>query len=320
MRGTNDGSRNARAWRLVKAQHGVVSRAQLLALGFDRNAIQRRLDSGRLHRIRRGVYAVGRPETTRHGRWMGAVLACEPTAALSHGSAAALWGFGREAPGRIDITVRSARRVRQSGIRVHSRPCLRGDFGRKHRIAVTTPLQTLIDTALELPANKLERAVNDADKLELIDPETLRNGLDDHAGEPGVKPLRTLLDKDTFVLSDTELELLFRPIAVAAGLPPEMTKHVVNDFEVDFYWPSLNLVVETDGLRYHRTAAAQRRDAIRDNAHVAAGLTRLRFTHYQVKHEPTYVRSILTRTRPHLRTVPPAAASPSRSRSRGDRA
>jgi hypothetical protein len=301
MRGTNDRSRNAAAWKLVSAQHGVASRAQLLALGFDRKAIQRRLDSGRLHAVRRGVYAVGRPQTTRYGRWTAAILACGPDAALSHRSAAALWGFATEVPRRIDITVRSTRRIRRPGIRVHRRPQLRGDFGRKHGIPATKPLQTLIDIALELPANRLERAVNDADKLDLIDPETLRDGLDDHAGEPGVEPLRTLLDQDTFLLSDTELEVLFRPIAVAAGLPPEMTKHVVNDYQVDFHWPSLNLVVETDGLRYHRTAIAQRRDAIRDNEHVASGLTRLRFTHYQVKHEPAYVRTILTRTAALLR-------------------
>jgi hypothetical protein len=285
----------------VRAQHGVVSRAQLLALGFDRKAIQRRLDSGRLHPVRRGVYAVGRPQTTRLGRWMGVILACWPGAVLSHRSAAALFGIARELPGRIDITLLSTRRVRQPGIRTHRRSLSPGDFGRKNRIPVTSPLQTMIDIALELPMDDLERAVNNADKHELIDPEALRAGLDEHPGEPGVKPLRTLLDKDTFRLSDTQLEVLFRPIAAAAGVPVELTKCFVNDFEVDFFWPSLGLVVETDGLRYHRTAAAQRRDAIRDNAHVAAGLNRLRFTHWQVRYDPAYVRGILARTAANLR-------------------
>lgn len=230
---------------------------------------------------------------------MAAVLVCGDGTALSHLSAAALWGIGREGDA-IDVSVK--REKRRPGIRSRIRPGLPPpQMEIREWIPVTTPLQTLIDIALELPTNKLERAVNDADKLGLIDPERLRDGLDDHVGEPGVKPLRTLLDKDTFLLSDTELEVLLRPIAAAAGLPAELTKHVVNEFEVDFYWPSLGLVVEADGLRYHRTAASQRRDAIRDNEHVAAGLTRLRFTHWQVKHEPRYVRAILARTRPHLR-------------------
>lgn len=248
-----------------------------------------------------GVYVVGWPQTTRKQRWMAAVLACGDGAALSHLSAAALWGIAREGDA-IEVSVK--REKRRPGVRSRIRPGLPPpQIEVRDRIRVTSPLQTLIDIALELTTNRLERAVNDADKLELIDPEALRDGLDDHAGEPGVKPLRTLLDKDTFVLSDTDLEVLFRPIAVAAGLPPEMTKHVVNDYEVDFYWHSLGLVVETDGLRYHRTAAAQRRDAVRDNEHVASGFTRLRFTHWQVKHEPGYVRAILARTRPHLRPL-----------------
>ncbi|HEX5713488.1 MAG TPA: DUF559 domain-containing protein [Solirubrobacterales bacterium] len=92
------------------------------------------------------------------------------------------------------------------------------------------------------------------------------------------------------------MERLFRPIAAAAGLPVELTKAWVNGFEVDFYWPRLGLVVETDGLRYHRTPAEQARDRLRDQTHTAAGLAQLRFTHYQVKYEPEHVRTILART------------------------
>ncbi len=101
--------------------------------------------------------------------------------------------------------------------------------------------------------------------LNLIDPEARHNALEDHAGEPGVKPLRKLLDRDTFRLSDHELEVLFRALAASSGLPAPQTKVFVNGFEVDFFWPDLGLVVETDGFRCHRTAAAQSRDALRGN-------------------------------------------------------
>ena len=175
-----------------------------------------------------------------------------------------------------------------------------GDVIDHKRIPVTTPVRTMVDRATELTPNRLERMVNEADKRGLIDPDSLRQALDGYAGQPGVRPLRALLDRHTFRLSDTELEVLFRPLAAAVGLPVPQTKQMVNGFEVDFYWPALGLVIETDGWRYHRTASAQTRDALRDQIHTAAGLTSLRFSHYQVKHEPSHVRAILGRTAARL--------------------
>jgi hypothetical protein len=135
----------------------------------------------------------------------------------------------------------------------------------------------------------------------VIDPDALRKALEGYAGAPGVRPLRAILDKHTFRLSDDELELLFRPLVAAAGLPTRLTKVKVNDFEVDFFWPDLGLVVETDGWRYHRTPAAQTRDALRFQTHTAAGLTPIRFSHWRVKYEPTHVLNILRRTAANLR-------------------
>jgi very-short-patch-repair endonuclease len=160
---------------------------------------------------------------------------------------------------------------------------------------VTTVSRTLIDLATEMDEIKIERAVNEADKRGLIDPEALRAALDRYGGEPGAPLLRKLLDKRTFRLSDSDLEILFRPIAVEAGLPFPLSKQMVNGWEVDFYWPDLGLVVETDGLRYHRTASSQTRDIRRDRAHALAGMTALRFAHYEVKHEPARVRAELAR-------------------------
>src|SRR5690242_17697450 len=109
MRGSNDQSldgprRDSEIWALMERQHGVIARRQLLELGFSERRIQRRIGSGRLHPIWRGVYAVGRPLLDQRGHWMAAVLASGPGAVLSHGSAAALWGFGEER-GLIDVSV-----------------------------------------------------------------------------------------------------------------------------------------------------------------------------------------------------------------------
>jgi hypothetical protein len=280
----------------------VVTREQLLALGFTKSAIEHRMGSGRLHLIVRGVYAVGRPRLNREGRWMTAVLACGPGAALSHRSAAALWKFGTEHEDYIDVSIRRDSESRLRGVRCHRRPALSADAVTKRlNIPLTQPVQTFLDLATVTGPKGLERAINEADKRDVIDPDALRKALDDHAGEAGVRPLRRILDKHTFRLSDDELERLFRPLATAASLPVPLTKHVVNEFEVDFFWPDLGLVVETDGWRYHRTPAAQTRDALRFQAHTAAGLTPLRFSHWQVKYEPRHVLNILRRTVAHLR-------------------
>src|SRR5436190_20556101 len=82
---------SSRLWALARRQHWVVTRAQLLELGFGREAINHRLRKGRLHPVHRGVYAVGRPDITQHGRWMAGVLCCGPGAGISHFDAAVLW-------------------------------------------------------------------------------------------------------------------------------------------------------------------------------------------------------------------------------------
>lgn len=295
-------ARSAAAWRLAWKQHGVLTRADLLGLGFSPESIKHRIKRGRLHPIGRGVYSISRQPLTRESRWMAAVRICGADAALCHGSAAALWGIGKERGSRIDVLIRRRSDLRRPGIRARIRLGITArDITERHGIPATTPVRTLIDQATELAPNRLERMVNEADKHDVIDPEALRAALDDYAGERGVKPLRALLDRLTFRLSDTELEVLFRPIAATAGLPVPLTKEMVNGFEVDFYWPNLGLVVETDGWRYHRTASAQARDALRDQTHTAAGLTPLRFSHYQVAHEPQHVLRILTRTAANLR-------------------
>jgi very-short-patch-repair endonuclease len=73
------------------------------------------------------------------------------------------------------------------------------------------------------------------------------------------------------------------------------------DFRVDFFWPELELVVETDGLRYHRTPAQQAKDRVRDQAHIAAGLTPLRFTHGQIAYEQESVVDCLIAVAHRLR-------------------
>jgi very-short-patch-repair endonuclease len=227
---------------------------------------------------------------------MAAILACGTKAVLSHSSAAALWRIGLEERDLIEVSVASPHQRRRPGLRTYRRPSLwPEDIATHHGIPVTTPIQTLIDLTPRLERRGVERAINEADKYDLVHPPGLRRALDPRGGEP-VARLRHILDRRTFRLTKEELERRFLPLARRAGLPVPLTGQFVNEFEVDFYWPDLGLVVETDGLRYHRTPSEQ----ARDQAHTAAGLTQLRFTHEQVRYEPEYVTRILAQTASRL--------------------
>jgi very-short-patch-repair endonuclease len=286
---------SARAiWGLVAHQHGVVARRQLLALGCSVEWIKHRIENGRLHPVHRGVYAVGRPQLTKEGEWMSAVLACGPSAALSHASAAALWGIAGERGKGISVSVPAGVCRVRPGIVVHRRAWLEAVETRRHGIPVTTVIATLVDLAAGISRDRLEAAINEADKLGLVTPTALRAALDDLTARPGLCRLREILDRETFTLTDSQLERRFLPLARRAGLrAPAHRRRKVNGFEVDFFWPELGLVVETDGLRYHRTAAQQARDRVRDQVHTAAGLTPLRFTHAQVRFESAHVEAVL---------------------------
>jgi very-short-patch-repair endonuclease len=291
-------------WKLAARQHGVIARAQLLELGYSAQAIKRRVASGRLHPVWRCVYVVGRPGMGRHGRWMAAVLSCGPGAVLSHASAGALFGILPREGNTIEVSVPDevARRGR-AGLLVHRRRLEHGHMTHHRGIPVTTPARTLVDVAPRLSRDRLEAAINEADKHDLIDPEALRSALDGFAGLPGVAIVRTTLDRRTFTLTDSKLERRFLLIARRCGLPLPRTQQWLNGSRVDFYWPELGLVVETDGLRYHRTPAQQAKDRLRDQAHAAAGLTPLRFTRAQVKFEPEHVRRTLAAVAERLRAA-----------------
>jgi very-short-patch-repair endonuclease len=286
-------------WQLAWKQHGAVARRQLVALGFTRGAITAALAGGRLHGTEwRGVYAVGRPELSEFGRLMAAVLWAGPGAALSHQSAGGLWGIRKYRYGPVHLSVPAVRKPRAiKGVVVHRRATLGpGQVTRQRGIPVTDPTWTLIDLATVLERDQLESAVNQADALNLLRVDTLREELDRVRGQPGVRLLREIIDRDLFVLTDSDLERLFVRIARKAGLERPLTKVEVNGWPVDFYFPSLPLVVECDSLRYHRTPFEQRKDHLRDQAHQAADTERSRYTHWQIAYEPDYVEG-------HLRAV-----------------
>jgi very-short-patch-repair endonuclease len=295
MRGQTSQTLWEKVLELARRQHGAVARRQLLALGFSAKAIERALQAGRLHRTEwRGVYVVGRPELTRFGRLRAALLTCGDDAVLVGDTAGGLWRIWKPRDREIHLSLPAVQQRRtRNGIVVHRRALRRKDITRERGIPVTTPLRTMIDLAARATRDEAERLINAADARNLLRADTLRERLSDHRGEPGTKLLVEVLDRDTFVLTHSELERLFLPLAEAAGIGKPESQRRFGPYRVDFWFPEANLVVECDSLRYHRTTLQQRRDTERDHMHLLAGRKRLRLLHHQIKHEPDRVIELL---------------------------
>jgi hypothetical protein len=271
--------------RLVARRHGVVSRAQLHAIGFSDTMIRDRLASGRLHRLYHGVYAVGHAIVPLNGRFLAAVLACGDGAALSHRSAAELWGIRPSAAARIDVTVSRTSGVRTSArIQVH-RPRRPAQTTTRAGIPVTTPGQTLADLATALPRRPLEKAVEMAEvrRLHVAIP----------PNHPGARRLAEAAASALPVTTDSPLEDAFLALCYAHGIPRPLVQPIVEGHRVDFCWPTHRVIAETDGYEHHGTRAAFGRDRAKDAQLTARGWRVVRFTAPQVHEDPASVAAVL---------------------------
>jgi len=255
--------------RIAAAQHGVVSIEQLRRAGIGRGGVSRRVAAGRLHRIHRGIYAVGHPGLSIEARWIAAVIAGGPGAALSHRSAAELWRMLERRPGPIHVTVPVAGgRASRAGVRLHRRPSLtRRETTVERGIAVTNPTRTLLDLRGAVSPGELRRAIREAEFRRLpVEPEALPS---DRAGN--------------------KLELRLLQLCRRGGLPEPEANARVSGFEVDFLWRDSRLVVETDGYDAHAGRQAFEDDRRRDARLVADGYRVLRFTYRRVVSDPDAV-------------------------------
>lgn len=294
IRGKESPRRERSIAGLATRQNGVVTHAQLVRLGYGPQAIEYRRGAGRLHRVHKGVYAVGRPTLDLHGRWMAAVLACGGEAGgavLSHLDAAALWEILPSSGRAIHVTARRSRHG-AAGIRVHRVRSLHPeDRTDRAEIPVTTVPRTLLDLADVVRRDRLERAFEEAERRRVLDVRAVERVLARSQGRRGLGPLSDLLQSRLGPPPDTrsELERRFWDLCRTAGLPMPPVNVAVEGIEVDAVWTRERLVVELDGYAFHRTRAAFERDRERDAALQLAGYRILRITHRRLEREPARV-------------------------------
>jgi very-short-patch-repair endonuclease len=264
---------------------------QLEEAGLGRRGASKRVAKGQLHRIHRGVYAVGHRGLSWHGRWMAAVLACGEGAVLSHGSAASLWGLLKpiEGPTHVSTPSTTGRKTRR-GIHIHRCPSLRtqslaepspspsyspGRGGRRGRLLLTThrdniPVTTVPRTIEDLRASSLpeylvRRAIRQAE----------------------LKGLR--LDGIETDRTRSDLETAFLALFASHRIPPPEVNPKIGRYEVDFLWRAQKLIVEADTFTYHRGSISFEDDHARDLDLRQRGYAVLRFTDKQLEAEPERV-------------------------------
>ncbi len=274
--------------RLADRQHGVVAVWQLRRLGLTQDEIDYRARIGRLHRIHRGVYAVGYRTLTPKGHRMAAVLAYGPDAVLSHRSAAAHWEIGQPTA-TIHVTKPKSTRGRK-GIRVHTGVMHPEDIAIRDGIPVTSVARTILDLASVLNQDRLTRLIEEADRKERFDLMALERAMARRPHASGTSRLNATLaayrgPADT----RSKLERDFRALILKAGLPEPQYNVVVAGLSVDVYWPQWKLVVELDGDPYHDNPRAYETDRIRDATLQKAGIRVLRVTGTRLEQDPAGV-------------------------------
>lgn len=253
--------------RIAGRQHGVVTVHQLYAAGIGKNGVTRRLRQGRLHRLHRGVYAVGHAAPSEARSLMAAALACGEAAAVSHTSAAGLWKFLKPRRGPIHVTAPtdSGKKARR-GIVVHRSPSLgeKGATTKLHGIPVTSPRRTIEDLEGCVEPYLYRRAKRQAEFL----------GFE----------LNLPTDR-----SRSDLESDFLAFCKRHGLPRPEVNVKVGEYTVDFLWRAERVVVETGFFDYHRGSQAFEDDHRRELDLRRLGYTVRRFTGAQIRDYPALV-------------------------------
>ena len=269
---------------MAAKQHGNISRRQLLDLGLDDDAIRYRVKIGRLYRVFRGVYSVGRRPITGQEWASAAVLACGSGAALSHGSAMTLWGYWRQWDKPYEVTVVGDRRTK--GIRVHRSTTLQWrDVTKQLGIRVTTPAQTALDMSPRLGDKALKRVVNNMLHSLWANEDQFADALARHPRAPGAKRIAKLIGLDgTPTRSGWEDD--FPAFCHKYGLPAPVMGQPLLGYVADALFVEEKVIVELDSREFHMGAIPFEDDRDRDADMLAHSYVTVRVTEGRLDERP----------------------------------
>lgn len=237
---------------------------QLAELGLETSAISKRVRTGSLHRIHRGVYAVGHPRLAEKGLWMAAVLAAGEDAVLAGLSAAALWRISRWTPDEIHVIAPGDRRRRREFRLQTCRHLDRRDVTWHYGIPVTGVARTLVDLTDVLTAAQLANVIHEAAFRRRFDERATRTAMARANGRANLARLEEALELNARGSAETKsgLEDRFLAHVRKAGLPAPEVNVQVEGLEVDARWR--NVIFEIDGPGHERPrtrAEDEERDA-----------------------------------------------------------
>jgi very-short-patch-repair endonuclease len=282
---------------LAAESWGVVSLEELLTCGLTEAVVGGWVAAGHLHRVHRGVYAVGHAGLAPEGRWLAAVKGCGADAILGHSSSVMLFGLWPVGDRRPEVIVPHGQVRAPSGIRVHRTRSLHPeDVVRRRGIPTTSAARTIMDLAPRLDDVPLRRLMSRAQSMHLTNLRLLARQLDRAAGRPGrARFARVLRTKPP--ATRTELEDRVHDLLTAAGLTPphvNVPMHLDGRRVIpDFRWPDHHLIVEADSAQWHDTPQARADDAERQALLEAHGQRVIRVTWQQATaHAAQTVRRI----------------------------
>jgi len=207
---------------------------------------------------------------------MSGVLFCGPGAALSHRSAAALWGIRGTSAQTIEVTVPSNSKP-HGVIHRHKGTLPTDEVTECEGIPVTTVPRTIFDMAAISPPEAVEAMLREAEYRRLYDRLSLHDLLGRYPRRRGSKAIRAALvrveERPGRIRS--RLEERFLPFLDHYGLPrPRFNAWLELGgvrYQVDCLWPRCRQIVELDGWEGHGTRSAFRDDRARDRRLRVAG-------------------------------------------------
>jgi very-short-patch-repair endonuclease len=293
---------------LAARQYGIVTRAQLHGFGYSDPSIDRAVQSGRLHQWHRTVFAVGHTALDRHALCMAAVLFRGDGALVSFQSAVWLWGLEPRLGIPVHVSV-PWRGHSQDAIALHHCPALREeDATMTERIPVTSMARTLLDFASVAKDGRFERAIDQADRLNLLDLAEIDRITEEVRGHRGAKRLRraaVIYREVGFTRSGGEKRLLAS--LADAGVRRPSVNTFVEGYEVDLYWEEERFAVELDSWEHHGGRRSFKADPERIENLAMRGIEAIRITGSRLKREPDLVarrigEHLIRRRRERVRT------------------